>query len=128
MENINSNKKQETSKRKLIIDTDSSYDALISLIYLLNKSNIEIKMISFVEGSSNMNDVYLNINHIKRLVSSNAPGYKGAHSIMRGCPHLTQALMSEGVINKFSEDCNFFSEIEENSIFKIAKLIEENPN
>jgi len=64
--NINNTKTNNNKKEKWIIDTDPGCDDLFAILYMLQRTDVEIVLISVAAGNAKMEDV---INNIKRCYS-----------------------------------------------------------
>lgn len=118
------------TKDKWIIDTDPGCDDMMCLIYMLNKTDIDIEMISLVEGNTTMKNVEINIRKIIKLVGRRVPIYKGQAPIMKGCPNAVRAHMVDG-LGDIPELIKLdYSDVlieQENTALKMIELIHKYP-
>jgi purine nucleosidase len=122
----------ENLKEKWIIDTDPGCDDMICLFYMLNRKDIDIEMISLIEGNTNIENVCINIKKILKIANrKDIKIFKGCKPIMKGCPTASIVHMADGMgniedLNKLNVDEYTISE--GNSALKMVEIIERNPN
>ena len=84
----NGENKSQSEKEMWIIDTDPGCDDMFCLLYMLNRKDIDIKMISLVEGNTTMSNVKVNMRKILKLTNrEEVPVYEGCGVILSGCPN-----------------------------------------
>lgn len=73
----------ELEKEMWIIDTDPGTDDMMCLIYLLHRKDIDIKMISLVEGNTSLKNVQANIRKILQITNRlDIPVYNASQTIL----------------------------------------------
>lgn len=122
----------EEKKEMWIIDTDPGCDDMVCLFYMLNKKDIDIKMISLIEGNTSINNVVINIRKILNLTKrEDVPFYVGAKTILFGCNHASHVHGDDGLGNVDDLLKMEYSHIpikEGNAAVKLVELIETYPN
>jgi purine nucleosidase len=119
-------------KEKWIVDTDPGCDDMMALIYLLKREEVEVLMISLVDGNVSLENVSINSRKILKLAGKVIPLYRGASfPIVRYFDngesyHYTDGLGDIEEIQKF--DVNDIRVEEENSVVKILEFINIFPN
>jgi len=115
-------------KQKWIVDTDPGCDDMMALLYMLKRSDIEILMISLVDGNVGLEFVAQNSRKILKMAGKSIPLYKGSSvPIIKEFEneesyHYCDGLGDIEEIKKF--DANDISIEKENSIIKMIEYIE----
>lgn len=79
----------QSPREKWIIDTDPGCDDMVALLYMLNKKDIDIELISLCEGNTSIDNVLINIRKILKIAERKDLYDKflqGGSPIMKGCP------------------------------------------
>jgi purine nucleosidase len=122
---------EKISKEKWIIDTDPGCDDMICLFYMLNRKDIEIEMISLIEGNTNIGNVCKNIKKILKIANrKELKVYKGCSPIMKGSPTASFVHMVDGlgdVDDLIKLNIDDISIEEENAAVKIVETILKYP-
>jgi len=69
---------KNNKKEKWIIDTDPGCDDMMALLYLLKRDDIEILMISLVDGNVSLDHVAQNSKKILKMAGKSTPLYRGS--------------------------------------------------
>ena len=89
---------ENNKKEKWIIDTDPGCDDMMCLLYMLNRTDIDIRLISLVEGNTTFHNVLVNMRKIIKITQrTDVPLYKGCSTILNGCPPAVFAHMVDGL-------------------------------
>lgn len=121
-------------KEKWVIDTDPGTDDMMCLLYMLNRKDIEIKMISLVEGNTSIKNVQANIRKILQITNRlDIPVYTGSQTILyndHNCNvdgfHGTDGLCC--VPELMAMEYEHIPINPENASLKMIEIIEKNPN
>jgi inosine-uridine nucleoside N-ribohydrolase len=120
-----------TKKEMWIIDTDPGCDDLFCLLYMLNRKDIDIMMISLVEGNTTMPNVEINIRKILKLTKKeNIPIFSGAGRISCGTGNAHHVHGDDGLgeIEEFQSMQYKHISIEEgNAAINMCRLLEKYP-
>jgi inosine-uridine nucleoside N-ribohydrolase len=121
----------EQKKEKWIVDTDPGCDDMMAILYLLSRQNVEIMMISLVDGNVPLAHVSNNSRKILKMSGKTIPLYKGANGpIIRACEHAESYHYCDGLgdieeIKKYSADDIRIDE--EFSALKIVETVMKHP-
>lgn len=117
---------------KWIIDTDPGADDLMAILYLLNKPNTDVLMISTSDGNVSIHKTTLNARKIVKWSGKKVPIYKGAETpIIKTFPNEESFFYSDGLgdieeIRSYTPDD--ITVEQGNSILKMIELVETYPN
>ena len=120
------------ANEKWIIDTDPGCDDMMCLIYMLNRKDIDVLMISLVEGNTIYENVCKNMKKILKISNRlDVPIYQGGMPIMKGCPSAILAHQADGLgdipdLINMNTDGISISQI--SSVVKIVEYIQTYPN
>lgn len=115
-------------KEKWIIDTDPGCDDMMALLYLLRRTDIDIVMISLVDGNVSLENVAQNSRKILKIAGKSIPLYRGSSVPIikmfenEESYHYCDGLGDIEEIKKF--DANDIAIEKENSIIKMIEYIE----
>jgi inosine-uridine nucleoside N-ribohydrolase len=115
-------------KEKWIIDTDPGCDDMMALLYLLRRTEIEILMISVVDGNVSLDNVTQNSRKILKMAGKSIPLYRGSSVPIikmfenEESYHYCDGLGDIEEIKKFEADDIAIEK--ENSIIKMIEYIE----
>jgi inosine-uridine nucleoside N-ribohydrolase len=119
------------NKEMWIIDSDPGCDDLFCLLYMLNRKDIEIMMISLVEGNTTMPNVEINMRKILKLTKKeNTPIFTGAGRISSGTGNAHHVHGEDGLgnIEEFqSMQYNHIDIKEGNAATNMCRLLERYP-
>lgn len=129
--NSNSNSNNSPEKEMWIIDTDPGCDDMMCLLYMLNRKDIDIKMISLVEGNTSMRNVKINIRKILKLTGrEEIPVYEGCEVLMKGSNSAAHVHGDDGLGNMEELISMPYEHIplgQGNSALKMLELFEQYP-
>jgi inosine-uridine nucleoside N-ribohydrolase len=119
------------NKEKWIIDSDPGCDDMMCLIYMLNRKDIEILMVSLVEGNTTIENVCKNMKKILKITQRlDVPIYQGGMPIIKGTSSAILAHQADGLgdipdlIQMKTDDVEMSKEC---SVIKMIELIQNNP-
>jgi purine nucleosidase len=119
-------------KEKWIIDTDPGIDDMAAILYLISRPNVDILMISTVDGNVSQDLVSNNCRKILKLVGKNIPIYRGSSNpIIKSISNDESYHYSDGLgdIDEIkSFEANEIQIEKENSIIKLIEYAERFPN
>jgi inosine-uridine nucleoside N-ribohydrolase len=121
----------EIKKEKWIVDTDPGCDDMMAILYLLSRPNIEVLMVSLVDGNVTLEHVSNNSRKILKLSGKTIPLFKGANGpIIRACENASSYHYCDGLgdieeIKKFTADDIRIDE--EHSAVKLVEYVSKNP-
>jgi inosine-uridine nucleoside N-ribohydrolase len=116
----------EQKKEKWIIDCDPGVDDMMAMLYLISRPNVEVVMISLVDGNVALDYVSINSRKIVKISGKTIPLYRGSsHPIIRSTEsasyHYEDGLGDIEDIKHFSiDDINIEKE---NSALKLVETI-----
>jgi inosine-uridine nucleoside N-ribohydrolase len=120
------------TKQKWIIDTDPGFDDLMAILYLLNRPNTEVLMVSTVDGNVSINKTTENARKIVKWSGKNIPIYRGSDTpIFKTFPNDKSFFYSDG-LGDIDEIRNYSPEdvvVEQgHAVLKMIELTEKYPN
>lgn len=118
-------------KEMWIIDTDPGCDDMMCLMYMLNRSDIDLKLISMVEGNTTMENVLINMRKIAKICNKlDVPIARGGSPIDKWGGHAHHVHMNDG-LGELEELMKLkYDEVpivEGNSPMKMVELINQHP-
>lgn len=120
------------TKEKWIIDTDPGFDDLMAILYLINKPNTEVLMISTADGNVSINKTTENARKVVKWSGKKIPIYRGSETpIYKTFSNDKSFFYADGLgdideIRNYSPDD---VQVEEgNAVLKMIELAEAYPN
>lgn len=118
-------------REKWIIDTDPGCDDMMAILYMVTRPNIDILMISLVDGNVSLDHVSINSRKILKISGKTVPLYRGSSNpIIKNIPNIESYHYCDGLgdieeIKMFNADDIRIEK--ENSIIKIIEYAEKYP-
>jgi inosine-uridine nucleoside N-ribohydrolase len=118
-------------KDKWIIDCDPGIDDMTAICYLSSRPNIDILLISTVNGNVSLDHVTNNTKKVIKLLNKTIPLHKGSSNPLISSPKALDNFHCEDGLGGIDEIMNYNADdIEigkENSFFKMIELAEKYP-